>query len=185
MFAGTGQHYRLRRKLRDAALPVPWLDVFARWPALSQPEFEGVKDWDRAAVALPEFRMETWGPFVFVNLDPQAPGLPDVLGDIPEKVANLGCDFGKLKYFERRDYVINCNWKVYIDNYLEGFMSRPRIGLLRELDYRQYRVDTYRYYSSHYAPLRTKAPPTAATPPRRFRRAHYWIFPNFMLNIYG
>jgi choline monooxygenase len=157
---------------------------------LSQPEFEGVKDWDRAAVALPEFRMETWGPFVFVNLDPQAPGLPDVLGDIPEKVANLGCDFGKLKYFERRDYVINCNWKVYVDNYLEGYhipIAHP--GLMREIDYSQYRTETFRYYSQQFAPIRAMKPSDAGerfyAPGTGLQEAlYFWIFPNLMLNIY-
>lgn len=154
---------------------------------LGQPEFEGVQDWDRTAVALPGFRVETWGPFVFVNLDPEAPGLAEVLGDIPENVAQLGCDFSKLKYFERRDYVINCNWKVYIDNYLEGYhVPAAHPGLLRELDYKQYRVDTYRYYSSHYAPLRSEstAERRYASPQPDSGALYYWIFPNFMLNIY-
>jgi choline monooxygenase len=52
---------------------------------LGQPEFEGVEDWDRSAVSLPGFRVETWGPFVFVNLDACGPPLADVLGDIPQK----------------------------------------------------------------------------------------------------
>lgn len=70
---------------------------------LGQPEFKGVQDWDRAAEALSGYRVETWAPFVFVNLDAHAPALAQVLGDIPENVAGLGCDFNKLKYFERRD----------------------------------------------------------------------------------
>ena len=154
---------------------------------LGQPEFEGVHDWDRFTVALPAYRVETWGPFLFVNLDGTAAPLTEVLGDIPRKVSDLGCDFTKLAYYGRRDYVIDCNWKVYIDNYLEGYhVPAAHPGLLRELDYKQYRVDTYPLYSSHYAPLR---PATAEE--RRYTKPdsgagalYYWIFPNFMLNIY-
>jgi choline monooxygenase len=154
---------------------------------LGQPEFEGVRDWDRSAVTLPGFRVETWGPFVFASLDASAPPLADVLGDIPQKVNKLGCDLGRLKYFGRRDYVIDCNWKVYIDNYLEGYhVPAAHPGLFRELDYKQYHVDTYRYYSSHYAPLRP-----AGDDSRRYSASepgagalYYWVFPNFMLNIY-
>lgn len=154
---------------------------------MGQPEFEGVQNWDRSTVALPTYSVETWDPFLFVNLDGATPPLTEVLGDIPRRVSGLGCDLTKLAYYGRRDYVIDCNWKVYIDNYLEGYhVPAAHPGLLRELDYKQYRVDTYPSYSSHYAPLR----PTT-TEKRRYTEPdsgtgalYYWIFPNFMLNIY-
>ncbi len=143
---------------------------------LSQPEFEGVEDWDRARICLPQFRVETWGPFVFVNQDASAPALLDVLGEIPREVSEIGCQIENLRFAERRDYLINCNWKVYIDNYLEGYhLPAAHPGLYRALDYSQYRVDTYRYYSSQYGPLRQG---------NGDRALYYWIFPNFMLNIY-
>jgi choline monooxygenase len=82
----------------------------------------------------------------------------------------------RLRYSRRRDYVIECNWKVYIDNYLEGYhLPAAHPGLFRALDYAQYRVDAFRYYSSQIAPLRSGSAGQAL---------YYWIFPNFMLNIY-
>jgi choline monooxygenase len=152
---------------------------------LGQPEFEAVSDWDRSSVALPSYPAQTWDPFVFVNLDEDALPLSEILGDIPQKVRELGCDLSKLRYYGRRDYVIDCNWKLYIDNYVEGYhVPAAHPGLFRELDYKQYRVDTYPHYSSHYAPLRA-----AGTARRRYASTapaalYYWIFPNFMLNIY-
>ena len=143
---------------------------------LSQPEFEGVEEWDISKVCLPQFRVETWGPFVFVNQDAQAPPLAEVFGAIPREVEEIGCDLSQLRFAERRDYVIECNWKVYIDNYLEGYhLPAAHPGLYRALDYSKYRVDLYRYYSSQYAPLRHAT---------GSRALYYWIFPNFMLNIY-
>jgi choline monooxygenase len=140
-----------------------------------QPEFEGVKDWERTEVCLPEFRVETWGPYCFVNQDAGAAPLTEVLGAIPREAAGMGCDVERLRLSYRRDYTIECNWKVYIDNYLEGYhLPAAHPGLFRELDYANYRVETFPYYSSQIAPLRTKA--GAAL--------YYWIFPNFMLNIY-
>lgn len=155
---------------------------------LGAPEFEGVADWDKSGICLPQVRAEIWGPFVFVNFDGQAPPLAEVMGDIPSKVAEIGCDIDRLHFSYRRDYVIKCNWKVYIDNYLEGYhlpVAHP--SLFRELDYNQYRVETFRYYSSQYAPLRPAKPGQM----RRYsesdgseRALYYWIFPNFMLNVY-
>jgi len=154
------------------------------------PEFEGVADWDRAQVRLPEFRAEVWGPYVFVCQDPQAPALCEVLGSIPAEVAAIGCPIDRLRFAYRRDYTIECNWKVYVDNYLEGYhLPAAHPGLFRELDYAQYRVETHRYYSSQFAPIRARE--AAAGESRRYdfsdstRQAlYYWIFPNYMLNVY-
>jgi choline monooxygenase len=135
-----------------------------------------VEDWNKSEICLPRFQVDTWGPFVFVNQDRQAPPLAEVLGDIPREVADIGCDLDKLRFAQRREYVIKCNWKVYIDNYLEGYhLPAAHPGLFRALDYAQYRVDTHRYYSSQYAPLRQQA---------GSRALYYWVFPNFMLNVY-
>jgi len=154
---------------------------------LASPEFEGVLEWDKSAVRLPEYRVETWGPYVVVNQDASAPPLAGVFGDIPEQVAKLGCAVDRLEFSERRDYVIECNWKVYIDNYLEGYhLPAAHPGLFRELDYANYRVETFRYYSLQHAPIR---PPREGQEGRRYSSVglsalYYWIFPNFMLNVY-
>ena len=37
--------------------------------------------------------VDTWGPFVFVNPDPDAAPLADTLGELPELVAKSGLDF--------------------------------------------------------------------------------------------
>jgi len=152
------------------------------------PEFEGVNDWNPATVCLPQSRVETWGPFVFVNVDSQAPPIDEVLGSIPQEVAELGCAIDQLHFSQRRDYIINCNWKVYIDNYLEGYhLPAAHPSLFRELDYSQYRVDTFRWYSSQVAPIRPPQPgqPRRYSDPLEDNRAlYFWIFPNFMLNVY-
>ncbi|MBZ5726444.1 MAG: Rieske 2Fe-2S domain-containing protein [Acidobacteriia bacterium] len=156
---------------------------------LGQPEFDGVADWDRSRVCLPQFAAETWGPFVFVNQDRAAPPLAEVWGAIPGEIAALGCPIERLRWAVRRDYVIACNWKVYIDNYLEGYhLPAAHPSLFRELDYAQYRVETFRHYSSQIAPIRAR---TGDSERRRYAFAdssrsalYYWIFPNFMLNVY-
>ena len=152
------------------------------------PEFEGVLDWETSSVRLPQFRAEVWGPHVFVNQDPDAPALAEVFGDIPAEIAKLGCAVENLQFSERRDYIGECNWKVYIDNYLEGYhLPAAHPGLMRELEYPKYRVETFRYYSSHHAPI--KPPRAGSEVERRYESEglnalYYWIFPNYMLNGY-
>jgi choline monooxygenase len=157
---------------------------------LGQPEFEGVQDWDRSQVCLPQFQAETWGPFLFVNQDPHAAPLLEVFGAIPDEIARIGCPLNKLRFSARRDYIIQCNWKVYIDNYLEGYhLPAAHPSLCRELDYANYRVECFRYYSSQISPIRARE--SVAGGPRRYEfgdsnqsALYYWIFPNFMLNVY-
>ena len=159
---------------------------------LSQPEFEGVNDWNKNEICLPSIKVDTWGAFVFVNLDPDAPPLPEALGNIPQEVRQLGFDLAAMRSVERRDYLVHCNWKVYVDNYLEGYhvpIAHP--GLFRELDYEQYRVDTFRYHSSQYAPIRPAKQGDIPGRDRRYVRTeaeakalYCWVFPNLMINIY-
>jgi choline monooxygenase len=159
---------------------------------LAAPEFEGVQDWNKSEICLPQLRTETWGPYVFVNLDHSGPSFTDLLGDIPSEVQRQGFPVDRMHFIERREYIVDCNWKVYIDNYLEGYhipMAHP--GLFREIDYAQYRVDTFRYYSSAHAPIRPAKDGDIDARDRRYVRSesessalYYWIFPNFMINIY-
>lgn len=154
---------------------------------LRTPEFEGVADFDPGCFGLKPVRVEAWGPYVFVALDAQAAPLAAYLGEILTETARL--PVAAMRRVERRVYEVKCNWKVYIDNYLEGYhipVAHP--GLYRELDYERYRVETRRFHSRQHSPLR---PVTGEGVNRRFApiRAddqvlYYWVFPNFMLNLY-
>jgi len=82
------------------------------------PEFEGVENFDRSRNGLVPVRVDTWECFVFLNLNDDAPSLSEFLGGLARRVAPLG--IGNLHYFDRRVYEIACNWKVFVDNYLDG-----------------------------------------------------------------
>jgi choline monooxygenase len=150
------------------------------------PEMEGVHGFVPEQVRLVPVRVARWGPLVFANLDNGAPPLDDFLGTMPEDVQGLG--FDGLRYVTRKEYEVACNWKTYIDNYLEGYHV-PHIhpGLYRELDYDGYRVEPRGYYSIQHAPLREAS--SGAT--RHYRpepgtdeARYFWLFPNVMLNVY-
>ncbi|MGC1618731.1 MAG: SRPBCC family protein [Candidatus Acidiferrum sp.] len=155
---------------------------------IGTPDVEGVEFFGRGTMGMVPLRLETWEQLIFVNFDPNAEPLTAFLGKIPEQAC--GFHFEGLQFAERRDYVIDCNWKVYVDNYLEGYhipIAHP--GLMREIDYAQYRTDTYRYYSQQFAPIRAMQPGDAGeryyAPGSGLQEAFYfWIFPNMMLNIY-
>ena len=153
------------------------------------PEMEDTDGFDKADFGLMPVRVEAWGPFVFVNLSDDAPPLLEVMGAIPAEVAAAGYDVERMRLVERREYVVEANWKVYVDNYLEGYhlpIAHPQ--LFKELDYDAYRVEEFRYHSKQHAPIRSKAEDSL------YRRGlpegnepealYYWVFPNLMLNLY-
>ncbi len=153
---------------------------------LHTPEFDGVENFRKEDFGLVPVRVDGWGPFIFVNLDLGAPPLAEVLGDIVAETAHMPLE--RMGFYKRVDYYIDCNWKVYVDNYLEGYHIPPaHPGLFKEIDYDQYRVETFRHYSKQYAPIRQKDDSL-------YRRnleggadaqaLYYWVFPNLMLNIY-
>lgn len=129
---------------------------------IGTPDVDGVEFFDRSTMGMASLRCETWEQFIFVNFDPHAEPLSAFLGKIPEQARAF--HFADLQLAERRDYLIACNWKVYVDNYLEGYhipIAHP--GLMRELDYSQYRTQTFRYYSQQFAPIRALKPGSAAS----------------------
>ena len=154
---------------------------------IGTPDVEGVEFFDRSTMGMVPVRLETWEQFIFVNFDRQAEPLAAFLGEIPQQAK--GFQFEGLQSVERRDYVIACNWKVYVDNYLEGYhipIAHP--GLMREIDYAQYRTETFRYYSQQFAPIRAMKNEDSErlyAPGTGLQEAlYFWIFPNLMVNIY-
>src|ERR1700726_1851578 len=149
-------------------------------------EFEGVCNFDRAQNGLVPVRVETWERFVFVNLDPQAAPLENFLSALVERAKPLG--FAALKFVERRSYTQNCNWKVYVDNFLDGGYHVPHMhkGLNSVLDYKNYTIENVGRLCIQSSPVaidRNSEASAAAT--RKGDRAFYfWQYPNFMLNWY-
>jgi choline monooxygenase len=155
---------------------------------LNAPECEGVENFRREEFGLTPVRVETWAGLVFVNLNPQARPLSDFLGELPQQAAGFG--FDKMQLFERRVYEMECNWKTYIDNYLEGYhLPSVHPSLNRELDYGSYTTELFPTYSLQASPIR--GPENESTTQRRYSQAkgddvaeYYWVFPNWMLNCY-
>lgn len=149
-------------------------------------DFEGVSHFDRAQNGLVPLDVETWETFVFVNLDPHTAPLRDFLGELVQRAEPLG--FGKLKFVERRAYALNCNWKVYVDNFLDGGYHVPHMhkGLNSVLDYANYTIENLERCCVQSSPVSidSKSEASAAATRKGDRAFYFWQYPNFMLNWY-
>jgi choline monooxygenase len=149
---------------------------------LATPEFEGVENFRREDVRLPEFRAASWIGLVFANLDIAAPALAATLGDLSPRLEERG--LGSMRFAFRREWTVACNWKVYVDNYLEGYhIPVVHPSLLRELDYGTYRTETFRNHVLQVSPIKASGG-RLETGAAGGEAAYWWIWPNLMLNVY-
>src|SRR5215468_5684596 len=149
-------------------------------------EFEGVCDFDRSKNGLVQIPVDTWENFVYVNLNGQADSLQNFLGKVPELVAPLQLA-KKLKYFDRRIYTVQCNWKVYVDNYLDGGYHVPHAhkGLSSVIEYTSYTIENFEHSCLQSSPLSSDSKSKKDVAATRQGRAFYlWVYPNFMINAY-
>ncbi len=84
--------------------------VPARW------DFPGMKD---AEMHLPEVRVETWGGFVFINRDADAPPLETYLGRLVPHFADWS--YGDLYLATTIRKTIQANWKTGVEAFLESY----------------------------------------------------------------
>ena len=155
------------------------------------PEFAGVQSFDPAKNGLVPVAVDTWENFVFVHLDPHPVPLKEFLGSLAPRIAPL--EVSKLGFFQRKTYKLDCNWKVYVDNYLDGGYHVPHLhkGLSSVLDYTQYTIENDGRYCLQSSPMVSSAEGAAvedaATSATRTgdRAYYYWLYPNFMINCYA
>lgn len=149
------------------------------------PEFTGVCNFDQSANGLVPVAIDTWEKFVFVNFAVNPEPLADYLDDLVPRVSHLELD--RLSFHSRRDYTLNCNWKVYVDNYLDGGYHVPHLhkGLNSVLNYTHYTIENGRHYCLQSSPMVVSDEHALVSATRKGERAWYfWIYPNFMINIY-
>ena len=150
------------------------------------PDFAGVCNFDRGANGLVPVECDAWEGWVFVKLERGGPALAEFLGsDLIEQMRPR--DFGRLHWMERRRYSFECNWKVFVDNYLDGGYHVPylHMGLDSVLDYSKYTIENGERFCLQSSPV-VKAGAERETGAVRHgdRALYYWIYPNFMVNLY-
>jgi choline monooxygenase len=101
------------------------------------------------------------------------------------EIATLG--LSNLHWLERRKYTIDCNWKVFVDNYLDGGYHVPHLhkGLDSVLDYSNYTIECGPRHCLQTSPMVTTGNADVAATRTGDRALYYWIYPNFMINCYA
>jgi choline monooxygenase len=121
-------------------------------------------------------RLETWRGLVFVALDAAISPLAEVMAPLENRLA--GSDWNGLHIAAVRSHSLDCNWKTYVENYLEGYhvpLIHPTLDA--EIDSARYSVTMDGRVAIHEAPLRK--------PDAIYEGLWSWVWPNIGVNVYG
>jgi choline monooxygenase len=142
------------------------------------PRMDGAQCFDKSAHGLKPLAVRETGPFVWLAFggDSADPGV--AFKDAWRRLAQTG--YEKLKFHSRRSYDIRCNWKVYVDNYLDGGYH---VGMLHRQLSRQLKLADYQVEVGDGYALQCVSGKQSE---RIGEQALYvWLYPNFMINRYG
>ena len=139
--------------------------------------------FDKSDFALARARIDTYGPFAFVNLDKDAAPLREALEDIPALVDDTGVELDKLRFGERREYVVEANWKIVVENYLECYhcpIAHPSFADV--IDLNTYTIETFGRTSTQIGQPKDADGVADAGVKVKYGRYNS-VWPTFMLNI--
>ena len=147
-------------------------------------ELEGTRNFAREDNGLVPVPLAVWENLVFVHLGESPPSLESHLGRMKEQVAPLG--IADLHFVERREWTIACNWKVFVDNYLDGGYHIPFLhrGLSSILPFKEYTIECMDRFCLQSSPIDPGADGGVTASVRKGKARYFWLYPNLMLNWY-
>ena len=119
-------------------------------------------------------RAEVWRGFVFVNVGGEAPPLAEALGGFAEETE--GFDLEAFVPAGEWHHDLECNWKTYAENYLEGYhIPIVHKELARSIEVRTYEVVARDDWCLHRADAKDGTV---------LDGRWLWRWPNLALNLY-
>ena len=153
------------------------------------PEFKEAQNFPRACDNLHQFPTRHWGAQMFVGIDPSF-DFSEVIETMKERVGFLPLHEFKPDTSRNKDYIVNCHWALYCDNYLEGFhIPFVHEDLNAALDYGSYTTEIYKHLNLQigYAEGTEEIFELPEGHPdfgKNVSAYYYWVFPNIMFNFY-
>jgi phenylpropionate dioxygenase-like ring-hydroxylating dioxygenase large terminal subunit len=149
------------------------------------PRSDREPDFDRDGLSLVPVQLDTWGPFLLVNPDLEAPALEETLGRLPELLAEV-VDIDVLTFHHRSTSALETNWKVACENFLECYhcaTAHPGFSSVVDVSPDSYRLEAEGLFSSQFGPVRATAAPSYSTGEVERSQFHF-LWPNTGINVF-
>ena len=128
----------------------------------------------------------TWGPLVFASPDPEAAPLREVLGRLPDLVAEAGVDVEQLEFRHRAASTVEANWKLVSENFLECYhcsVAHPGFSALVDVSPSAYRLEEGETFSTQLGSVRENGSGYDVEGEVARSQFHF-LWPNTMINIF-
>jgi choline monooxygenase len=143
--------------------------------------------FDASELGLVAVSVDTWGPFVFANPDPDATPLAEHLGELPSLLAAGGVDVDALVFRLRAEAdPYACNWKVCVENFLECYhcsVAHPSFSKAIDVQQDAYRLETRPTFSSQLAVARNGGGGVYDADGEVTRGQFHLLFPSTVVNV--
>ena len=149
------------------------------------PRSDRESGFELGELGLRAVQVDTWGPFVFVNPDPQAAPLAAALGEVPSRLAEI-VDVDVLEFRHRSEFEVDANWKITCENFLECYhcaVAHPGFTAAVDISPEAYRLEAHGLTSSQLGPLRADGPSFLAGGAIPHSQFHF-LWPNFGINVF-
>jgi choline monooxygenase len=153
---------------------------------LAAPRSDREGGFDRDELGLVQLRVDTWGPFVFVNPDSDAPPLADSLEGVPERIAAAGIDVESLRFVSRGETEYDANWKICAENFLECYhcpVAHPGFSAVMDVSPDSYLLDTGSLRMTQHGPPRAEPRGTYDPAGEIERGQFHLLFPGTVVNV--
>ena len=139
-------------------------------------DFGAAANFDPRDFGLFPLRVKIWRGLVFVALSDAAPAFEDWVAPLDKRLGDK--DWSDHTVSLRRTHELGCNWKTYVENYLEGYhVADVHPGLNAEVEASQYKAEMDGLVAIHSVPMRD---PNAV-----YDGLWAWLWPNLGFNVYS
>ena len=153
------------------------------------PKCEELENFPSESDNLTQTPVQIWKQFVFSSINTKIP-FQELVKDMDDRVGWMPIEKFTFSKTRSKEYIVNANWALYCDNYLEGFhIPFVHAGLTENLNYAEYNTEIFKYSNLQIGVGKDDddcfdLPKSSVDYGKKIAAYYFWLFPNLMFNFY-
>ena len=153
------------------------------------PKCEDLDNFPSERENLKKTTIKSWKQFYFTSLEPEI-DFNELIKDMDQRIGWMPIENFEFSKEKSKEYIVNANWALYCDNYLEGFhIPFVHKGLSENLNYSEYNTEIFTYSNLQIGigkgdEVCFELPKKSMDYGKKIAAYYFWLFPNLMFNFY-